>query len=49
MGHVVIHITALLKSKENERAKPARAASMPCIEMTSAATVHVKMVPVGQL
>jgi len=49
MGGVFIHITAPLKSKEKERAKPARAASIPCIEMTSAATVHVKRVPVEWL
>ncbi len=49
LGDVFLHITAPLKSREKERAKPARAASMPLIEMTSDATVQVNKVPVEVL
>ena len=46
VGDFFLHITAPLNSREKERANPARAASMPLIEMTNAATVQVNKVPV---
>jgi hypothetical protein len=46
VGNAFLHITDPLKSRENERAKPASAASMPLMEMTIAATVQVNNEPV---
>jgi hypothetical protein len=46
VSDIFLHITAPLKSREKERAKPARAASMSLIDMTNAATVQVNKVPV---